>query len=486
MSQSTTQNQTSITNSSLDTVGAINNINNSLSAQQLSQGGVGLFNPMAAQRQQQQGAMNGMIGNTNPNLANFQTGNIANGMNMNGLMMNNMNMPGGNPNFNPSNMNPNAMNPNANLNNFNVNEFVRLQQQLQQQQLQQQMQQQIQQQQLQVGSGMNTANAQNMNFALMAAQQNQAQPNSNPASNNILQSFMGRNPQFAAAGGLPLQGQANPLIGQLMMNQQQGGLGGLGGLGAAALVGHNNLGAALPSMVANANTFQLPSPNSIFSRDASRRMRGGVIEPFPEKLHRLLLEVEAAGRADVISFVANGRAFAIHKADAFFKEIVPLYFRQSRLSSFKRQLNLYGFELINTGPARGGYYHEMFVKERPELCRRMRRVAVKVAPSKDGTPKKKGKNKTADTEDPQTIDPSPLGTNAEKEAASEVSKTGDAKEEVVGDDGEKATTGATEVSTEETTEQVNKQIEGKSNEEGADDTTKTDTETAKEEGKEGN
>ena len=122
----------------------------------------------------------------------------------------------------------------------------------------------------------------------------------------------------------------------------------------------------------------LPSPHSLFHRDGSKRMRGGVIEPFPEKLHRLLMEVEAAGRSDVISFVVSGRAFAIHKPDKFFKEIVPLYFRQSRLSSFKRQLNLYGFELINTGPARGGYYHELFVKDHPELCRRMRRVAVKV------------------------------------------------------------------------------------------------------------
>ena len=84
----------------------------------------------------------------------------------------------------------------------------------------------------------------------------------------------------------------------------------------------------------------------------------------------------------MISFVANGRAFAIHKPDTFFKEIVPLYFRQSRLSSFKRQLNLYGFELINTGPSRGGYFHELFVKDRPELCRRMRRVAVKVSNGK--------------------------------------------------------------------------------------------------------
>jgi hypothetical protein len=160
----------------------------------------------------------------------------------------------------------------------------------------------------------------------------------------------------------------------------------------------------------------LPSPHSLFHRDGSRRMRGGVIEPFPEKLHRLLMEVEAAGLADVISFVANGRAFAIHKPDKFFKEIVPLYFRQSRLSSFKRQLNLYGFELINTGPARGGYYHELFVKERPEHCRRMRRVAVKVVSQQ--SPKEEEKEK----EVKESSDS--LGETADKPATDEVPTKG--------------------------------------------------------------
>jgi len=41
-------------------------------------------------------------------------------------------------------------------------------------------------------------------------------------------------------------------------------------------------------------------------------------------------------------------------------------------------LNLYGFELITKGPARGGYYHEHFVKDNPEACRKMRRVAIKI------------------------------------------------------------------------------------------------------------
>lgn len=165
-----------------------------------------------------------------------------------------------------------------------------------------------------------------------------------------------------------MMGGFNPLFGQPGLLQD-----------ARLLLAQSHLGGLIPGQANTIPDVPLPSPHSLFHRDGTRRMRGGVIEPFPEKLHRLLIEVEAAGRSDVISFVANGRAFAIHKPDKFFKEIVPLYFRQSRLSSFKRQLNLYGFELINTGPSRGGYFHELFVKDRPELCRRMRRVAVKVS-----------------------------------------------------------------------------------------------------------
>lgn len=129
--------------------------------------------------------------------------------------------------------------------------------------------------------------------------------------------------------------------------------------------------------------FPSLSPPSVSNQaEGCRKMRGGVIEPFPEKLHRLLLEVEFSGRSNVISFVSEGRAFAIHNNEVFFREIVPLYFRQSRLSSFKRQLNLYGFEPVNTGPTRGAYYHELFHRDHPERCRRMRRVAVKVSAAK--------------------------------------------------------------------------------------------------------
>jgi len=103
---------------------------------------------------------------------------------------------------------------------------------------------------------------------------------------------------------------------------------------------------------------------------------GGVTEPFPERLHRLLKEVEENSQSDVVSFFAHGRAFAIHNREKFVKHIMPKYFNQSRLSSFQRQLNLYGFTRITNGADAGGYYHELFLQGRPALSIHMRRVGA--------------------------------------------------------------------------------------------------------------
>lgn len=109
---------------------------------------------------------------------------------------------------------------------------------------------------------------------------------------------------------------------------------------------------------------------------ARRRTRGGVTEPFPEKLHRMLVEIEKDGNGHIISFFPHGRAFGIHDTDKFEEQIMPKYYKQSRLSSFQRQLNLYGFTRIISGPDSGGYYHELFLKGRPALCTHMRRVGI--------------------------------------------------------------------------------------------------------------
>lgn len=109
---------------------------------------------------------------------------------------------------------------------------------------------------------------------------------------------------------------------------------------------------------------------------ASRRSRGGVSEHFPERLHRMLLDVEEEGKSGIVAFMPHGRAFAVIDEGKFVEEIMPKYFKQSKWNSFARQLNLYGFVRMASGPDAGAYYHELFLKSRPSLCKYMRRVGV--------------------------------------------------------------------------------------------------------------
>jgi hypothetical protein len=127
--------------------------------------------------------------------------------------------------------------------------------------------------------------------------------------------------------------------------------------------------------------------------------RGGVVEPFPVRLYRMLEATQKSGVSNVVSWQEHGRSFVLHQPAKFASEILPRYvqhfrsfkgdsvsslpclvsrfFRQTKLTSFHRQLSLYSFQRIIGGKDHGGYYHEMFLRGRPDIARVIVRTPVK-------------------------------------------------------------------------------------------------------------
>lgn len=65
-----------------------------------------------------------------------------------------------------------------------------------------------------------------------------------------------------------------------------------------------------------------------------RKKTGGVTQPFPEKLHEMLDQVN---EPSLVAWLPHGRAFIVRKPKEFTAQIMPKYFRQTKLTSFQRQ-----------------------------------------------------------------------------------------------------------------------------------------------------
>jgi hypothetical protein len=106
------------------------------------------------------------------------------------------------------------------------------------------------------------------------------------------------------------------------------------------------------------------------------RARGGVVTPFPIKLHAMLDAVETDRLDDIVSWQTHGRCFVVHDQKQFVS-ILMKYFNISKVSSFQRQLNLYGFQRLTKGQDKGGYYHELFLRAKVFLSHSIQRIKVK-------------------------------------------------------------------------------------------------------------
>ena len=115
-----------------------------------------------------------------------------------------------------------------------------------------------------------------------------------------------------------------------------------------------------------------------------RPKRGGAAIPFPIRLHYVLTSTKSSLNP-CISWRCHGRAFKVNDPNHFAKHTLRECFRQSKMASFQRQLNLYGFRRITKGVDSGSYYHPMFLQHRPDLCMAMKREKIKGSQGIKGT-----------------------------------------------------------------------------------------------------
>jgi hypothetical protein len=77
---------------------------------------------------------------------------------------------------------------------------------------------------------------------------------------------------------------------------------------------------------------------------------------FPGKLHQILSDPRWG---DIIAWLPHGRSWRVLQPKNFEQNVIPLYFRHGRYSSFARQVNGWGFHRITHGSDYNSYYHEV-------------------------------------------------------------------------------------------------------------------------------
>lgn len=123
--------------------------------------------------------------------------------------------------------------------------------------------------------------------------------------------------------------------------------------------------------------LQSESNCSYISSNGSQGGACGENKAFPLKLHELLDNAEALGINGIISWQIHGRAFAVHNQKEFSTRVISVYFNQGKVTSFFRQLSLYGFLRITQGRDKGAYYHERFLRGKRSLAKAILRQKVK-------------------------------------------------------------------------------------------------------------
>eukprot|EP00814_Leptocylindrus_danicus_P001340 CAMPEP_0116022662 /NCGR_PEP_ID=MMETSP0321-20121206/11116_1 /TAXON_ID=163516 /ORGANISM="Leptocylindrus danicus var. danicus, Strain B650" /LENGTH=521 /DNA_ID=CAMNT_0003493767 /DNA_START=803 /DNA_END=2368 /DNA_ORIENTATION=+ len=108
---------------------------------------------------------------------------------------------------------------------------------------------------------------------------------------------------------------------------------------------------------------------------------------FPAKLHNLLTNAnDDPNISCTIQWDIHGRSFKVARSKLFEKDVLPKYFKITKMKSFIRQLNLYNFTRITSGRDQGSYYHVDFLRGQYKQCTMIRREKRMAMPKKDYDP----------------------------------------------------------------------------------------------------
>jgi len=107
--------------------------------------------------------------------------------------------------------------------------------------------------------------------------------------------------------------------------------------------------------------------NSIQQEPATTVVNGS--STFPAKLHSILTSGQWG---DVIQFEANGRKWKVLDKKRMEEEVLPVNFRHNKYLSFTRSVVGWGFKRAG----KATYYHELFIRDAPQLCLEMSRKTV--------------------------------------------------------------------------------------------------------------
>ncbi|KAL7530829.1 hypothetical protein ACHAXR_003695 [Thalassiosira sp. AJA248-18] len=114
----------------------------------------------------------------------------------------------------------------------------------------------------------------------------------------------------------------------------------------------------------------IPAPNL---GGASLHPQSLQAQKLPAKLASILSDPDLTS---VVLWLPHGRSWRVLNRDLFAEHALPRYFGHTNYASFVRIVNAWGFRRITRGPDRDSYYHELFLRGRPDLHQRMKRLST--------------------------------------------------------------------------------------------------------------